>query len=276
MPFNVSRSIKYNYPISDKKLQDSFWRDNFCVAEEDQYLLLIFNSAYTHISAVDASKSKITDDILHKMDQELSKVNSNKCKIALCHHHPISHSNATNPDTDVIDKGERFLELLCKHNFIMIIHGHKHEIKIRYYNDLVVFCAGSFSSLENIRETESDNVFHRIEVSSNKKGIITTWVYGAISGWVQKSGKKFPALCGFGFHGSVTNVAQAVSDWFENSSNQKFDKYHRLVLGVPDLQFLLPDQQRELESILTTQYKIAINYNSHGIPVSISKLIIDE
>ncbi len=275
LPFFISRSIKSNYPIEDQELQQKFWSNHFCVYECDEYALLIFNSCYSHISSGDAAKAKITETIIQEIEDELKKIDPQKTKIALCHHHPLNHSNTSYPDADVIDKGELLLDILCKYHFVMLIHGHKHEIKIRYYNSLLVFCAGSFSSQENLRETESDNVFHQIQVFKNNTGVIKTWVYGARSGWVHKSGKKFPATCGFGYKGVIKELAEKINSWFRNNSNSKLDKFSNLIAMIPEAQFLLPQEQMELETFLAEQYKIEITYSPNGIPVNISNIISD-
>ena len=277
LPFFVARSIKYSYPINDKNLQEKYWNDHFCIVNAENYILLIFNSVYSHISSSDSSKAKISEEIITKMDQGLKSLGAtNKPKIALCHHHPLNHSNVSYPDSDIIDKGELFLDMLNNHDFSIVIHGHKHEIKLRYYNNILVFCAGSFSSLENLRETESNNVFHQIHVFPNKKGLIKTWVYGARSGWSQKKDKNFPAVCGFGYHGQIPELAQRVSIWFSQHTNNRLELYKKLISIVPEVELLLPYQQQLLEEELRNLYEIEIMYDTNGIPVKVSKLITND
>lgn len=276
MPFFICKSIKGNYPLSNKNLLADFWNDHFCIYESDGYIILVFNSSHTHLSAVDASKSSIKHETLKKMEEKLLAINSKKIKIALCHHHPINHSNTNYPDSDVIDKGELFLDLLVRFKFSMLIHGHKHEVKIRYYNKLLVFCAGSFSSTENIRETESENVFHKIELIGEKKGFIKTWIYGSKSGWTHKSSKKFPAVCGFGFDGEIDKLADQVANWFFTKSNGELDTYQKLVAAIPDVELLLPDEFYDLEEILTNKFHIEVSSTKNGIRNKISKVLVDE
>jgi predicted phosphodiesterase len=272
-PFDICKSIKKNYPIADQNLREQFWNDHFCLYEDDKYILLIFNSAYTHISSGDAMNSAIQRGIIGKMAEKLAGFRKSKIKIALCHHHPINHANVTGPDSDVIEHGTEFLDLLHSENFSLVIHGHKHEIKIRYYQSILVFCAGSFSSTQNLRETQSENVFHRIEYNSATKGIIKTWTFGSVNGWVHKGTSVFPASCGFGYHTDIQSLADRVNDWFKNQSNSSNDTYSNLVTGVPDVQFLLPDQMDKLEAILNNQFQISFTYNKNGIITQISKVL---
>ncbi len=272
-PFDICKSIKQNYPMADANLRNMFWTDHFCIYENEKYILLIFNSAYTHVSSRDASSSSIQKGILKKMEETLGNFRKDKIKIALCHHHPINHANATHPDTDVIQRGSEFLDLLHVEKFSMVIHGHKHEIKIRYYQSLLIFCAGSFSSTQNLRETQSENVFHKVEYFTPTKGLIKTWTFGSVSGWVHRSTSIFPATCGFGFQGNIQNLANEIHQWFTTKSNSVNDSYKNLIKTIPDIQFLLPDQLEQLENILTNQFNISFTYDKNGILLQISKVL---
>ncbi len=275
-PFTVAQAIKYNYPVEESDKKADFWNDQFCIIENKNYILLIFNSSHSHLSYDDAKRAYIEDDVIKKMETKLKFYPSDKIRIALCHHHPIGQSNISTPDLDVIEKGIEFLEMLCRNNFSMIIHGHKHEIKIRYYNSLVVFGAGSFSSKENLDETESDNVFHVIEFFNNKDGLIKTWFYGSNSGWNQKANKKFPPLSGFGFNGApneLEDLANKIFNWFTSISNGSNDLYSNLIKNITEVQLLIPAEHEKLRKILDDKFKIDITYDEDGIPTYVSKII---
>lgn len=272
-PFKAAKSIKHNYPIMEDEALNNFWLDQFCVIENDNYVILIFNSAHSHLSYDDAGKSYIDRSVITKMNKKLISVSKEKIKIALCHHHPIGQPNLSTVDQDVIKNGTDFLDMLCSHDFSIIIHGHKHEAKIRYYNSIVVFCAGSFSSLENLKETESDNVFHIIDFIDKKNGIIKTWYYGTNSGWHQKLSKKFPPLTGFGYNRDLNELARKVSEWFFCKSNGSNDLYSNLILDIKEIQFLIPADQEKIKNILATNFEIDFTYNENGIPKNISKII---
>lgn len=272
LPFTVAKAIKYNYPISDQNALVNFWNDQFCIIEDKKYILLIFNSSYSHISSMDAQKSCIGKDIIGKMNDKLKGLGKDKIKIALCHHHPIGQSNSSEPDLDLIENGVDFLDMLSNNNFAIIIHGHKHEVKIRYYQSIVVFCSGSFSSTQNIKETESDNVFHVIDFTDLKSGIINTWYYGSHNGWHRKAAK-FPPLTGFGFQGNIEDLAFEVSDWFKNKSNNSNDLYRNLIEAIPNFQYLMPYQKEQITDILINKYEIDITYDKEGLPKYISKII---
>lgn len=275
-PFTIAQSIKYNYPLREnQKLQ--FWSEHYFIVENDKYILLVFNSSHSHISWDDSRKAYIGEEVIKKMSNDLKLFTKDKIRLALCHHHPIGQSNVNEPDSDVIDKGTDFLDMLCDEGFSMIIHGHKHEPKIRYYNSLVVFCSGSFSSRENLNETESENVFHVIEFQTKLEGLIRTWYYGSNRGWHQKANKKFPPITGFGFNGNESKLGElsnSINEWFNSKSNSSNDLFANLLAEIKDVQFLTPSEMSKVIQILKDQYKLDITYDEDGIPKRISKLIL--
>lgn len=273
LPFSLPRSIKPNYPIGVASLRQDFWNDHYCIFETECCQVLLFNSCYTHLSSNDAKKSVIKEDVLKSMERKLSILPKGKIRIALCHHHPISHSNVSYPDTDIIDKGEHFLELLIKYDFSLIVHGHKHEPRIRYYNSLVVFCAGSFSSTANVTDSQSDNVFHRIEFKDIDRAIIKTWAYGSRNGWTQKMGQKFPSITGFGCKDNIQSLAADISKWFEVQGNGMLERYDRLISAIPAIQFVIQSDFEKLINILKSQYSVDIGYDLSGYPEKVSKAI---
>lgn len=273
LPFTVAKSIKENYPIDDPQALDDFWLNNYCVIEKENFALLIYNSSHSHLNYDDATRAIIDLGVIDKMRERCKQIGQGKIKIALCHHHPIAQGNLDGFDSDVIQNGEKFLEMLSQQGFSMLIHGHKHEAKIRKYAGIIVFGAGSFSSLDNLRETESDNVLHVITFDGLKKGIIKTYTYGVSNGWHIKPSFKFPPITGFGFIGEIDSLALEISQWqpLVDTDNQLFKD---LVRAFPDVKFLLPNERDQLFEQLRNAYAIDITYDVAGLPINISKVIV--
>ncbi len=255
--FEIAKQLKVNYPFAANQNQIEFWADNFTVIEEENYRLLIFNSVHDHFNSLTSKKVSIDDTTLEKIRQRLSETDSSKIGIAMSHHHPIGHSNLDFQDSDFIDKGEKLLAILNENSFSLYIHGHKHEPMLRTLNDVSILCAGSFSCLENLMETESLNMFHIVEVSQ-KRGIITSWEYGPVNGWHRKNSLTgFPNLTGYGFTGELDTLANSIDKWL-SIKNIENSNLRLLKKDIEEISYLRPDQQKDLENKLIKNFSIQI------------------
>lgn len=240
---DIPKNLDNSFPLEDLTLQEQFWSKHYCIFKRDDIAVLVFNSAYSHTTRENASKSVIDDTVLEAIEKDLEKLDDQiNFKIALCHHHPAKHANITYRDEDVIDKGDLFLRVLYKFNFQILIHGHKHDPRLSYFNSLPVFCAGSFSSHENVRELGADNVVHVVTLKrGTKHGTISTYKYGPNNGW-QHNGNYFPSKTGFGQQGNLDAIAKKCFDYLAGAGSQ-IVKFHDLVKAVPEIEFLIPDDQ---------------------------------
>lgn len=255
--FAVAKTLKTNYPILSPSDQKEFWSDNFAVIEEEQYRLLIFNSVHDHFNTTTSKKVSIDDATLEKIKDRLEKTDKSKIGIAMSHHHPTNHSNADFSDSDFIDKGDKLLKLLNEHAFSLYIHGHKHEPMLRTLNDVSILCAGSFSCLENLNETESENMFHIVEIFDHK-GIVKSWDYGPVSGWhINNSSSGFPNITGYGFKGEINELASAINDWMIKK-NIEISNLRLLKEDIEAISFLRPDQQQDLQNKLISDFSIEV------------------
>jgi predicted phosphodiesterase len=271
-PFDFIKRLKANYPVGEA-MAKNFWNDNFCVLDQENVQLLIFNSSYSHNSSNAAKVSDIEDHILENMKKELKKLETKKIRIAMCHHHPIQHSNLSYRDEDSLNKGDKFLELLEEFDFHLVVHGHKHEPKIRYINSLTVFGAGSFSSLQNVRDIAGNNFFHLLDIHPiQKKGKITSWVYSPTQGWRQQLDTQFPCFTGFGYQTNLSDLAITIRNWLL-AKGQDVINYSNLIIDFPDLQYLIPIDQEKLNSILLKTHQIEFIPSLINNPKVIAKQI---
>lgn len=271
--FVIAKNLRNNYPVPTAELQASYWGEHFCIVEKEDYRLFIFNSVHDHYNLENCKSISLDIATLHRIDEQLTKTDKTKIGIAMSHHHPISHASIDYQDTDIIDKGDQLLAILQKNGFTFYLHGHKHEPVLRSINGLAVLGAGSFSSLENLKETQSENMFHIVEIEQHR-GIIESWDYGIKSGWHKKNGSSsFPNLAGYGYFGTIQDLAERINTWLEvkesKSSNLKF-----LAIDIAEIFYLRPDQQKELEQQLENQHEIEIMPNiSFGKKASINKIL---
>ena len=271
-PFDFLKSLKDSYPIDNEEEVKAFWSEGFCVIEKDPYVILIYNSSFSHIGIDESRKSEIKDDVLEKMEQRMSNLKHEpKFRIALCHHHASKHFSKDYPDSDVMDKGDLFINFLNKFNFQILIHGHKHDPRLTIINRLPVLCSGSFSSLMNIMDIGANNVFHIITLEPNeKKGKIQTWVYLPLNGWQIRDDAYFPCYTGFGFYGSVNSLVDHCAAWFL-AQGQNHDHFANIIRQFPEIEFLTPAEQIVFGELLLSQYSIELSSALGNKPKTISK-----
>jgi predicted MPP superfamily phosphohydrolase len=255
---DMSRKLKNNYPFDFNDEKKAFIADRFCLIRIDDSLIFNFNSVHSHSNSADALGSIISDDILEMLELELKKLDKGyKYKIGLTHHHPIKHSNVgfAYKDTDVIEKGDKLLEILDANDFQIFIHGHKHEPKITNFNGIPVFASGSFSSIMNLKETGSNNCFHIVTLNENdKKGKIFNWEFTYGSGWHLAKNAKVSASSGFGFRGDTSEYCIRVNEFYTKQQKDRLTDVEFLK-EFSDFQYFIPVDQEKVINTLSKDYK---------------------
>lgn len=264
-PFEKLKQLDTEYFPVPKAIVDKFWSNGYTIYQDENSVILIYNSCLTHTNKDNALQSNISDMTLQEIDQDLAKITDKKFRFALCHHHPIQHANMDNKDTDFIEKGDKLVKLLNRHNFQLIIHGHKHDPRVTSVDNLCVFCAGSFSSRTNLIDTGADNTFHIVELDANEnRGTIKTWIYLPNDGWQAKA-KYFPVKTGFGYNGNLDKLADDCAVWFQ-SKNRKIIEYSELVSEFNMLDYLKPDDQNYLHEKLLKTYQLEFSPELRNSP----------
>ncbi len=265
-----------NYPIPSDLVRGDFWTNGYSFVDFENILVLNINSCHFHNNSKTAKKSKIDISQLDSIRKELQKkdLTGFDYKIVLIHHHPIPHSNMDYEDLDMLDKGDELIALLNQYKFQILIHGHKHDARLTIYQSLPIFCAGSLSSLMNVKDLKSDNTFHIINLEAGEaKGYIESWIYAPQEGWVSRLDTRFPCLTGFGFNGDIKTLAKTINDWLSEKTKENRSYYEPLATAIPDLKFLTNANQVDLSKILETEYDLEFSPNYPNKPKLISKLI---
>ncbi|HCF7181628.1 metallophosphoesterase [Pseudomonas aeruginosa] len=142
--------------------------------------------------------------------EQLDKINSilqalpssGKLKIFILHHHPRNYLDRTfsTPDFSAMTNAEGLTDMLSRHAFDFVIHGHKHIPRFTMSiptpgHPLWILCAGSFSaSLDNRYFEAIGNNFHLVEFHSrcsNKyaRGVVNSWTHYSGAGWTPSRAK---------------------------------------------------------------------------------------
>lgn len=286
----LKKTIGYPF-TSKKKLSETFakefWADNNCIIEDEKSILLIINSS-CNIKKTNEKALLISETLLDQIREKLKECNKNdKVKIALCHHHPITHSdiNDTYSALDCIDRGDILIDLLIQEGFNILIHGHKHFPRLRLENALPIFCSGSFSSLENTVHFNENNTAHFIDFykSDDNKfiGLIETWIFSFAKGWFKSTNydERFPIYAGFGLE---IDTDKLVSDIFDKFYKELINQKSKLAFVpipfetirgyFPEIKFLSPTQHDAFKSTLKNKYGISIAQDTDSNTSLLTKL----
>ncbi|GHT05527.1 hypothetical protein FACS189440_08680 [Bacteroidia bacterium] len=270
------RLKSHDFPLSEDSIKSSYWNNHYCVIERENLILFVINTCH-HIRSIDDLNTPppFNDDaLLEDIDTKLSQYKTtNKFKLFLCHHHPLQQSDYDDKYTknDLIEGADKLLKILKNNGFHLVLHGHKHIIRIQYNDDLPVFASGSFSSIQNTREFDGKNTFHLIDLKIENhqcKGKITTWFYNFNSGWTKSKDPEsiFPTYTGFGcdhrnIRGICDNIVNYFDNWYKLEDKTKILPFNDILTYFPDIEYLTPMQQDELMDYFRDQYNLEISPN---------------
>ena len=254
-PFDYIENFSTNFPTSDEQLNINFWKEGYCIYEEEDFEILMINTVLKHKDEESANLSEISNVTLESINKTLIK-DSTKTKVCILHHHPIKHSNIENwKDTDSIERGDNLLQLLNRYDYDIIIHGHKHQPRIVDREGLTIFAAGSFSSFENLQGTGYNMMFHVVNIESKGKGKVFSWEFNIREGWEKELNRNFPPEIGFGERGDIESLAYRVNEIF-NTENEKVLLYDTLKSLLPEIEYLVPENLIKLGEILKNRYNL--------------------
>lgn len=265
--FDIAKKIQQNFPIKvkEKEKLSTFWDKGYIILEETLYQILVINSTHFHThyekDSVEspAIKGKVEASQIEEIEKYLAdNDNPHKIKIALCHHHPIDHSRLKLGEQDVIENGASLMALLVKFKFDIIIHGHKHDPWLRYHPasehpGLPVLSAGSFSATNQISWINKFNYFHILEINkkdSKSIGKLDTWTFKNGTGWNSDKDDGFYPYTGFGYSGTFEELVQRVIALLASQNMMEWDS---LVLQIPEIQNLVPDEMDTFQNMLETK-----------------------
>jgi predicted phosphodiesterase len=279
-PFEFIKNFADAFPIQDETLKTQFWEKGCCTFQFETVQFFLLNSVHDHFNKEKAKQSNITELIAEQISNCLDLFKPEpeteiKYKIAVLHHHPIQHTDITNFDKnqDLLNKGDRFITILNKYDFQIIIHGHKHQPRVTEQNSMTIFASGSFASIANIQASGFNTMFHILELNEiEKKGFIYSWEFDLLNGWRPKLNENFPPKIGFGSSKSIEAIAREINTIFQNNGNKTM-LFQNIIEKEIDVQYLIPEKLIGLNKLLNMQYKLKTNPDFPLEPNIISKIL---
>lgn len=178
-------------------------------------------------------------------------------RICLLHHHPIQYSEPSPDvrDTSIAVNSENLLTLLSHHRFDLILHGHKHQPRLKSHHSnnshpYITMCAGTFSAvLDPLQSGTITNAFHVINVEGRDsdtlgiKGKVETWSFSPQEKW--KRGHQItgmPFLEVFGSNATSAEIdARVAAALSAVMSAQGYCKWSAIVAREPELEYIRTD-----------------------------------
>lgn len=247
-----------NYPTDNKELNTVFWGKGFCLYETVGAQFLILNSE-NHLSKIDDLNNTPDFERFDNSDLEnlLKSNNFEGPRIAILHHHVITHSDLQRKYSanDIMDHADKLLKILNNHNFICVLHGHKHLPRFTLYNNLCIMACGSISSLENISTCDEDNYFHILTLNSNEDGIrgkIETFHFIFQKGWfeIEDSHSRVKPRYGFGRIINIKEIANQIISLINPDAPviSLFDQ--KVVSLLPEVTYISDEEMQELQEFI--------------------------
>ncbi len=269
--FHMSRHVARDYPLADDSQRSEFWNDGFTIIDHPAVRIVVINSVAEHHSVAQAERGSVTPELLSNLDRRLRGLPSRQPQVALVHHHPIPHEDSGLGSEDLMVNGSLLLDRLGEHGVRVVVHGHKHHPRLRYYDaagqQMVIFAAGSFAAI-SARFFDAGNLFHIVELEAHaalnttQAGRIKSWAYSHGKGW----GPAHPRLHGIpsdtGF-GCLLDPSALAADIARLSlaGPTTVLMWADVTQSLPDLSYVTP---AHLESVSAELLRV------HGIEISVS------
>lgn len=257
-PVKQVKELKPFFPFNSKENFEYFWDNGFQILEFENYRLLIINTAHNHNDAKKTEHGDISEESLKFLEDNLDKLENNKLGIAVTHHSPIEHSHFNSGITDFMHNGDDLSKIIDKYGFKLLIHGHKHDPRLRQMpggvNSPFIFSSGSFSAVRERLLLGGVNTFHVISLNlmgKNKgQGKIDTWFFTSTKGWNKDiRNQYFESEVGFGAFTNLDDLSSNIVDFIRSSSNN-IVSWSEVVKTFPEIEYLIPTDIEKLEIIL--------------------------
>jgi predicted MPP superfamily phosphohydrolase len=257
-PLTNLKNISIEYPFDNSDLNNLFWEKGYVIKEYEKYFLLLINTAHNHTEIDKVNHGDIDLDTVRIIDEALDNIDNEKVGIAVTHHCPIEHSHYNSGINDFMHNGDSLIRILDKYNFSVLIHGHKHDPRIRAsqggINAPFIFSAGSFSAFQDKLLLGGTNTFHILEINLDGKfkgyGKIKTWFFVMAEGWSNTiRNQYFNSETGFGAHFDLNDMRNKIIDKLKKSTNQ-MRQWDELVIDFPLLNYIMSEDGEKLRMLL--------------------------
>lgn len=279
-----ARTVHPDFPLLPH-MADQYWAKGFAFVEVDsRALVVVLNTVIDHNDEKSAMRGSFADDRLDALDRALTQSfmhGSFPLRMAVLHHHPLLHSYINYTSEDVLANGDQLLDVLAKHRVDILVHGHKHQPRIRRHSSqgrsMIVFAAGSFSAFLRELAATTRNVFHLLAIrkrsyDSDFVATLTTWEYNHGYGW-NPSGRKSAALPHvISFSGTEVSASPVNIRDFVLSHTPAKVTAAELLEKFPEVGLMLPDESEALGRSLEAEHSIRFVHDENGALYEVGRI----
>ncbi|MBC3877399.1 metallophosphoesterase [Undibacterium sp. FT79W] len=275
--FENLKMLKPDYPLhitgeqttspAGRNRRVHYFGADFVVYEDDTVRLVVFNSCARHITEnTSYERGSIAHSTLAELEIQLKEMTATKINIFLSHHHPIVHTQDGVGTYDFIHNGDLLLERLADHGDWIVIHGHKHDGKIRYApgsagSSPVIFSAASVGALLSTEELNKyRNQFYMIDIelpaTGCPRGTAQVWNWHVGRGWAKAVDTKTGLSDGVGF--GEREHPDVLADMIAKELEGNTGTWAQLVGQLNFLQYLTPDALRKVLQSLERRHSLVV------------------
>lgn len=267
-PFESLKNLEPAYPIVEisagvptgrRDLRTAYFGDNVAVVEARNYRLAVLNSCCEHGPLPhEHDRGSFPKSAQANLREALQTAAGNKINLLVCHHPPGVHGEHDLGEYDFIHNGDGLLRCLEHHGAWMVIHGHKHHGRISYAQGSnaapIIFSASSLGFCLDVSKPGVRNQFYILDLvqreSGGVRGRARAWDWYVGRGWVSASPDKGGIYdgCGFGHRCDLDDIALRIA----NIARPLPYKWAEVIVAIPDLQYLTPDDMHVLSARLAS------------------------
>ena len=274
-PNSILKSLRPPFPIADPELQRAYHSDQYAVVEENDVGLVLVDTTsligYQGGQKADLwNKGYISDEVISGIR---ARIISSECSafIIAMHHHPTRVHKLEDVETDYIENGDAFLTMLQDTGKpCFVLHGHKHFVNFRKYNDRSnspwIFSASSLAATPYPGMQERYKCqFHILDLglhptSGEILGQIASWDW--VAGQWEKAGSTgMTHLIGFGRQTTLDDIANKITRIVSGGGTLRGQE---AFAEVPDLKYLTQDDISDLRKLLKRSHSVEM-IESNGV-----------
>jgi UDP-2,3-diacylglucosamine pyrophosphatase LpxH len=283
-PLSLAQDAHDEFPVCGTTAKAQYWSAAFCIKRIAGAAFVVLNTVPLFDPCLAKTRGQVTDLCLDKMEEELAKLRGATFRVALCHHHPVAHDDVGQSPQDLMENADKLVQLLARHRFDLVLHGHKHYPRLRpaptAEHRMLVLAAGSLSAVLGMRlATRTRNTFHIVRLQrefpgGTCRGIVTTWQWHLEKEWTPASrdSADLPHQSGFGSGTAPERLADEIASSLVDSGCWS-EAWGNIVGSYPDVEYLDTSQWAIFERVLREKHGIEVDWPNPPVhPRKISRI----
>jgi hypothetical protein len=274
-PYPVVRSETLGDASLSRQYRTKYFGDGLVLVTGEAYRVLSINSCAEHTAdAASNERGTFPESAERALAIELAACTEPRINVAILHHPPEIHSRYSAGAHDFVEHGEALIQQLSTHGHWLVIHGHKHDGRIRYASGSgrppVIFAAASLGAHLPTNLPGQRNQFYLLDVeltrSRELRGVVKAWNWNAGAGWRQAVSEDDGIFvgCGFGCRDTPERIAQRIVDCIAMQGLSLPCDWQAILNGVEDVQYLTPESLTMTLTTLRESHGILVERDSSG------------